>query len=108
MQARGGGGGRGGGAKDPGGGDEDIDAILQELKITPAEGAAARGAATARGSGGAQPASAALLGVDVRRLRGEDELRRIFGAGVIEAVDRQDAAESGCARGFERHELRGS
>ncbi|KIZ00582.1 hypothetical protein MNEG_7378, partial [Monoraphidium neglectum] len=76
-----------------------IDAILQELKITPAEGAAARGAATARGSGGAQPASAALLGVDVRRLRGEDELRRIFGAGVIEAVDRQDAAESGSGRG---------
>lgn len=36
-----------------------------------------------------------LLGVDPRQLRGEDELRRIFGVGVVEAVERQEAAEAG-------------
>jgi len=31
-----------------------------------------------------------LLGIDPKRIRGDEELRRIFGAGVIEAVDRME------------------
>ncbi|KAI8475009.1 MAG: transcriptional repressor TCF25-domain-containing protein [Monoraphidium minutum] len=120
AQAGGGGKGKRGKAEAEGGGargDEDIDAILQELDIQPGGGggggggggdggggggAAGGGKGAKRGGGGGGgggPASAALLGVDVRRLRGDEELRRIFGAGVIEAVDRQDAAEAGGGRG---------
>ncbi|GBF99710.1 hypothetical protein Rsub_12422 [Raphidocelis subcapitata] len=90
--------GRGGG-----GGGDDIDAILRELDLQPAGGSAAAGAGGGAGGrrggkaagGGGGGGGAALLGVDVKRLRGEDELRRIFGAGVIEAVDRAEAAEAG-------------
>lgn len=85
--------------------EEDIDAILQELDMKTAAGGTA-GSAPAAGKGGRRgtEGTPALLGVDVRRLRGDDELRRIFGAGVIEAVDRQDAAEaSGRSAGHRRY-----
>jgi hypothetical protein len=107
--AKAGAGKKGGGGKQQqqqqeGRGEEDIDAILQALDIKPAaEADTAASSGGRKGGGGAAAASAAaaaagsgaaLLGVDVKRLRGDDELRRIFGAAVIEAVDREDAAES--------------
>jgi hypothetical protein len=74
---------------------------------TPAAAAAAaaaaggRSAAAAGGRGGGSGSSAAaggsssssrppLLGIDPKKIRGDEELRRIFGAGVIEAVDRME------------------
>jgi hypothetical protein len=73
--------------------DDDIDQLLKELNIAPAAAAAAGSGSSGRpgGSGagvsGSQPA---LLGIDPKKIRGDEELRRIFGAGVIEAVDRME------------------
>ena len=40
----------------------------------------------------AEPARAALLAVNPRALKGDDELRRIFGSRVVDAGDRDDDA----------------
>jgi hypothetical protein len=74
--------------------DEDIDAILKELNLTPAANPT-----TSTRSSQAAAAASPLLGVDTRKLRGDEELRRIFGAGVIEAVERQEAAETSSGSG---------
>ncbi|MEW5297998.1 MAG: hypothetical protein WDW36_001164 [Sanguina aurantia] len=71
--------------------EEDIDALVQRLNLTTVGTVAAQAAEHA-------PASLAgpshLLAVDLKNLRGDDELRRIFGAEVISAVDREDVAEA--------------
>ena len=62
--------------------------------MAPAAAAAGAGASSSSSSGrpggtgslGQPP----LLGVDPKKIRGDEELRRIFGAGVIEAVDRME------------------
>jgi hypothetical protein len=73
--------------------DDDIDQLLKELDIAPGAAAAAGSGSSGRpgssgtGAAGSQPA---LLGIDPKKIRGDEELRRIFGAGVIEAVDRME------------------
>ncbi len=47
-----------------------------------------------------KPAAPPLLGIDARNLRGDSELRRIFGGDVVASVDRSDAAEAGGAAGM--------
>ena len=67
----------------PGGEEEDIDKLLQELgtRICSPSGAPAGRSLPDTTVPGAGP----LLGADVRRLRAADELRKIFGAGVLRA-----------------------
>jgi hypothetical protein len=48
-------------------------------------------------SSSAPPSGPPLLSVDTRRLRGEDELRRIFGSEVVAMVEREGAAEAAAA-----------
>jgi hypothetical protein len=61
-----------------------------------AAGAAARAGASSSSNAGRPGGSVGaltqppLLGVDPKKIRGDEELRRIFGAGVIEAVDRME------------------
>mmetsp|Transcript_19161 Transcript_19161/g.41385 ORF Transcript_19161/g.41385 Transcript_19161/m.41385 type:complete len:710 (+) Transcript_19161:50-2179(+) len=82
------------------GGVDDIDRLVQELNLKTV-------GAMADSKGHAKAAAAPLLGVDLRGLRGDDELRRIFGADVVQSVDREDMAEAanrrravGAARGM--------
>lgn len=87
-------------SKQAAGADDDIDKLLKELNMAPATRA---GQSTATGSssrgnnsnGGSNVARPPLLGIDPKRIRGDEELRRIFGAGVIEAVDRMEGGASG-------------
>uniref|UniRef100_A0A383V684 Transcription factor 25 n=1 Tax=Tetradesmus obliquus TaxID=3088 RepID=A0A383V684_TETOB len=87
--------------------EEDIDALLQQLNMAPAAAAAAAAqqpASTAAGASSSSSSSAAkqllpLLGVDPRRIRGDAELRRMFGAGVVHAVDREQAGGDRRGRG---------
>ncbi len=48
----------------------------------------------------AQPAQAALLAVNPRALKGDDELRRIFGSRVVDAGERDD--DAGAVPGMHR------
>ncbi|KXZ51917.1 hypothetical protein GPECTOR_11g44 [Gonium pectorale] len=108
-----------GGAATPRAVEEDIDAILRELNITTTAGAAASAAAGGGGAGpsggdagGAGPSTSgagggvaaaagpSVLCVDMKGLRGDEELRRIFGSDVVAAVDRQDRAAAAEARRF--------
>ena len=84
--------------------DEDIDAILKELNLTPAANTATT---TSSSKAASAVAASPLLGVDTKKLRGDEELRRIFGAGVIEAVERQEAAESSSGAGAQGVRRRG-
>eukprot|EP00879_Flechtneria_rotunda_P027791 GHRR01029790.1.p1 GENE.GHRR01029790.1~~GHRR01029790.1.p1 ORF type:complete len:676 (+),score=286.92 GHRR01029790.1:138-2165(+) len=83
--------------------DNDLDKILQELTMQQASGSD-----TVTNNQGSQQQSSGqaarvhcsrklppLLGIDPKRIRGDAELRRMFGAGVVEAVDRMDGAASG-------------
>ena len=76
---------------------EDLDAILRELNITPA--ATVVGAAAAEGVGA--PSARPLLGVDMRFLRAEEELKRMFGARVVEE-DEDDGGGEGVEGGGSR------
>ena len=49
---------------------------------------------------GAQPVQAALLAVNPRALKGDDELRRIFGSRVVDAGERDD--DAGAVPGIHR------
>ncbi|KAL6754257.1 transcriptional repressor TCF25-domain-containing protein [Haematococcus lacustris] len=66
---------------------DDIDKLVAELNLT-----------TVGASPTAEPPpcspAAELLGVDPRALRGDDELRRIFGSSVVQAVNREELAEA--------------
>lgn len=79
--------------------EDDIDELLKELNMAPAAAGAAAGTGAAgaaagghSGSAGGVPNKLPLLGIDPKKIRGDEELRRIFGAGVIEAVDRMEGA----------------
>ncbi|GLC35077.1 hypothetical protein PLESTM_000276900 [Pleodorina starrii] len=91
--------------------EEDIEAIVRELNLTTVGATAASSVAGSGSSSGAAvaakgavgavagaPASASVLCVDVKGLRGDEELRRIFGSDVVAAVDRQDRAAAAEAR----------
>ncbi|KAG2488363.1 hypothetical protein HYH03_013053 [Edaphochlamys debaryana] len=87
--------------------EEDIDAILKELNITTGRGTGAGPSASGSGAGAAAAGSAAgpsgaasVLSVDVKGLRGDEELRRIFGSDVVAAVDRADRAAAAEQRRF--------
>lgn len=69
---------------------EDIDAILAQLGMEAGPSTSATSAADAESKLSEPP----LLAIDPKKLRGDEELRRIFGSAVIDAVDRQDAADS--------------
>ncbi|KAG1672378.1 hypothetical protein FOA52_010996 [Chlamydomonas sp. UWO 241] len=78
---------------------ESIDRLVKELNLATVGTSGASGSGqggSGNGSGGAQQGTrpGSLLAVDVRGLRGDDELRRIFGADIVESVDRQELAES--------------
>ncbi|GIL60027.1 hypothetical protein Vafri_14657 [Volvox africanus] len=89
--------------------EEDIEAIVRELNLTTVGSNAAGGStsgaivagspagAAAAGSGAATSA-ASVLCVDVKGLRGDEELRRIFGSDVVAAVDREDRMAAAEAR----------
>lgn len=68
----------------PAGEDDDIDEVLKQLNIqpSPSNGPPAGGALSA--------APTPLLGVDLKKLRGDEELRRLFGSHVIDSVDREE------------------
>jgi hypothetical protein len=71
--------------------EDDIDSLLKELNMAPTAAAAAAAAAgSCRVSAGGVSNQPPLLGIDSKKIRGDEELRRIFGAGVIEAVDRME------------------
>uniref|UniRef100_A0A7S3QSV4 Transcription factor 25 n=1 Tax=Dunaliella tertiolecta TaxID=3047 RepID=A0A7S3QSV4_DUNTE len=89
-----------GGKKGKGGGgkEDEIDILLKELSV--ADGAKAAQAAPSAGNISAtRPKSLEVLSVDTRALRGDDELRRIFGASVIASVDREEASQINRMRG---------
>ncbi|KAF5841607.1 transcriptional repressor TCF25-domain-containing protein [Dunaliella salina] len=89
-----------GGKKGKGGGgkEDEIDILLKELSV--ADGAQATQAAPPAGNSvTARPKSLEVLSVDTRALRGDDELRRIFGASVIASVDREEASQINRTRG---------
>jgi len=48
----------------------------------------------------AQPAQSALLAVNARAVKGDDELRRIFGSRVVDAGERDD--DAGAVPGMHR------
>jgi hypothetical protein len=75
---------------------DDIDQLLQELNMMPHPVDAASPQAAGSSSKPVNPANKLppLLGIDIKRIRGDDELRRIFGAGVIEAVDRMEGGRT--------------
>ncbi|GLI70702.1 hypothetical protein VaNZ11_015646 [Volvox africanus] len=85
--------------------EEDIEAIVRELNLTTVGSSAAGGStsgaivAGAAGAGsGAATSAASVLCVDVKGLRGDEELRRIFGSDVVAAVDREDRMAAAEAR----------
>jgi hypothetical protein len=113
-------------AKDAG--EEDIDAILAELNMSPAgaaaaappddglpSAAAAAAAASSSSAAAAPSAPRPLLAVDFRHLRPEEELRRMFGSRVVEAAAAADddaagggaAAYAGASRRVRRLAARG-
>lgn len=70
--------------------EDDIDSLLKELNMAPAAAAGAPASGSRPGSAGVPLNQPPLLGIDSKKIRGDEELRRIFGAGVIEAVDRME------------------
>ncbi|GAB4815863.1 hypothetical protein N2152v2_002909 [Parachlorella kessleri] len=86
---------------------EDIDQILQELDIQVRQDSPGSAAGIAAAAG--QQAERPLLGVDVRHLRADEELRKMFGARVVEGdeEERGDAAFAGASRRVRRLAARG-
>ncbi|EFN53652.1 hypothetical protein CHLNCDRAFT_136380 [Chlorella variabilis] len=71
--------------------EEDLDAILRELNLQPSTSAAAssqQAAAGAAAAGGSRP----LLAVNMRHLKAEEELKRMFGSRVVEEDDEEGGA----------------
>ncbi|KAI3425283.1 hypothetical protein D9Q98_009050 [Chlorella vulgaris] len=67
--------------------EEDLDSILRELNLLPSDPAAVAPSQQTQAAAGAAAAAAdqrPLLAVDVRHLRADEELRRMFGSRVIE------------------------
>eukprot|EP00798_Chlamydomonas_sp_ICE-L_P023358 gene23358-30614_t len=75
--------------------EDEIDKLMKEMNLKTAGDAASTSAADSKTF---KKEASDLLGVDVRWLRGEDELRQIFGAGVVQSVNREDRAEAAAAR----------
>ena len=73
--------------------DDDLDALVRE--VTGMEvSAGASGGAEAR-ENGAGTTSTRLLAVDMRNMKAEDELKRIFGGRVINAVEAEETGRAG-------------
>lgn len=74
--------------------DDDLDALVREVTGMEVAGGVSGGAAAERASG-AGTASTRLLAVDMRNMKAEDELKRIFGGRVINAVEAEETGRAG-------------
>jgi hypothetical protein len=82
------------GKRDGGGSDDEFDALVREVTGLDVSAAAAENATVSRGKSGATAASS-LLCVDMRNMKAEDELKRIFGGKVISAVEAEEVGRLG-------------
>ncbi|KAL4430372.1 hypothetical protein ABPG77_002178 [Micractinium sp. CCAP 211/92] len=87
--------------------EEELDAILAEMNLQPVAGVsqpAAAGAGQQGGAAGGRP----LLAVDMRQLKAEEELRRMFGTRVLEEEGEEGGgAYAGASRRVRRLAARG-
>ncbi|KAL4419888.1 hypothetical protein ABPG75_006986 [Micractinium tetrahymenae] len=90
--------------------EEELDAILAEMNLQPAAGVAQPAAAAAGQQGAAAAAGGGrpLLAVDMRQLKADEELRRMFGSRVLEEEGEEGGgAYAGASRRVRRLAARG-